>query len=40
VAKLIKICAVINDVMGGFIVKDVTLLLAKWLKRGGSWVYE
>ncbi|KAK4515964.1 uncharacterized protein ATC70_010924 [Mucor velutinosus] len=40
IAKLIKICTVINTVIGGFVVRDITVLLAKWLKRGGSWVNE
>ncbi|KAI8637740.1 hypothetical protein BD408DRAFT_447348 [Parasitella parasitica] len=40
ITKLIKICTVINNVIGGFVVRDITVLLAKWLKRGGSWVNE
>ncbi|OAD03408.1 hypothetical protein MUCCIDRAFT_110267 [Mucor lusitanicus CBS 277.49] len=40
ITKLIKICTVINTVIGGFVVRDITVLLAKWLKRGGSWVNE
>ncbi|KAI9360876.1 hypothetical protein BD770DRAFT_29623 [Pilaira anomala] len=40
IMKLVRICNVINSVVGGFVVTDVTILLAKWLKRGGSWVTE
>lgn len=40
ITKLIKICTVINTAIGGFVVRDITVLLAKWLKRGGSWVNE
>lgn len=40
IMKLVKICSVINHVVGGFVIRDITILLAKWLKRGGSWVNE
>ncbi|GAA5816842.1 hypothetical protein MFLAVUS_010376 [Mucor flavus] len=40
IMKLVRVCTVINTVIGGFVVSDVTVLLAKWLKRGGSWVNE
>lgn len=40
IMKLVKICTVINNVVGGFVVRDITVLLAKWLKRGGTWVNE
>jgi hypothetical protein len=40
IMKLVKICTVINHVVGGFVIRDITILLAKWLKRGGSWVNE
>lgn len=40
IKKLINICTVINTVVGGFVVRDITVLLAKWLKRGGTWVNE
>ncbi|KAI8992477.1 hypothetical protein BDB01DRAFT_847846 [Pilobolus umbonatus] len=38
--KLTKICDIISTTVGGFVIRDVTILLAKWLKRGGSWVNE
>ncbi|KAF7725097.1 hypothetical protein EC973_000423 [Apophysomyces ossiformis] len=38
--KLIKICDVISVVVGGFVLRDVAVLLGKWLKRGGSWANE
>lgn len=40
IKKLVNICTVINTVVGGFVVRDITVLLAKWLKRGGTWVNE
>lgn len=38
--KLSKVCDVVNTIIGGFVVRDMTVLLAKWLKRGGTWVSE
>ncbi|KAL1934869.1 hypothetical protein VTP01DRAFT_7051 [Rhizomucor pusillus] len=38
--KLTKICEVVDLVIGGFVVRDMAIILAKWLKRGGSWVNE
>ncbi|KAI8082651.1 uncharacterized protein B0P05DRAFT_570871 [Gilbertella persicaria] len=40
IMKLTKICTIITNLIGGFVVRDITVLLAKWLKRGGSWVNE
>ncbi|KAI9487184.1 MAG: hypothetical protein EXX96DRAFT_605175 [Benjaminiella poitrasii] len=40
ILKLSKIYNTVNQVVGGFIIKDITVLLAKWLKRGSSWVNE
>ncbi|CAO3702410.1 unnamed protein product [Rhizopus stolonifer] len=40
ITKLDVICSVINTVVGGFVIRDMTVLLAKWLKRGSSWVNE
>jgi uncharacterized membrane protein len=40
ITKLEKVCDTINNVIGGFVVTDITILLAKWLKRGSSWVNE
>ncbi|KAI8884669.1 hypothetical protein K501DRAFT_322833 [Backusella circina FSU 941] len=40
ITKLVKVCDMINNVIGGFVITDITVLLAKWLKRGGSWVNE
>lgn len=40
ITKLEVICSVINTVVGGFVIRDMTILLAKWLKRGSSWVNE
>ncbi|KAI9253596.1 hypothetical protein BY458DRAFT_558972 [Sporodiniella umbellata] len=34
------VCNGIDTVVGGFVIRDVTILLAKWLKRGSSWVTE
>ncbi|SAM04857.1 hypothetical protein [Absidia glauca] len=38
--KLGKVCDGINRVVGGFVLRDVAILLGKWLKRGGVWVNE
>ncbi|KAG0743754.1 hypothetical protein G6F57_008786 [Rhizopus arrhizus] len=40
ITKLDNICDIINTVVGGFVIRDITILLAKWLKRGSSWVNE
>ncbi|KAG1057036.1 hypothetical protein G6F43_001108 [Rhizopus delemar] len=40
IVKTIKVCDAINTVVGGFIIRDITVLLAQWLKRGSSWVNE
>ncbi|OBZ88049.1 hypothetical protein A0J61_03900 [Choanephora cucurbitarum] len=40
ISKLIRICTNTNNLVGGFVVRDITILLEKWLKRGGSWVSE
>jgi hypothetical protein len=40
ITKLEKVCDIINNVIGGFVVTDITILLSKWLKRGSSWVNE
>ncbi|KAI8089948.1 uncharacterized protein BX664DRAFT_359429 [Halteromyces radiatus] len=39
-SKLGKVCDGINRVVGGFVLRDVAILLGKWLKRGGVWVNE
>ncbi|KAI9309066.1 hypothetical protein BJ944DRAFT_227175 [Cunninghamella echinulata] len=39
-SKLGKVCEGINRVVGGFVLRDVAILLGKWLKRGGTWVNE
>ncbi|KAI8074460.1 hypothetical protein BC940DRAFT_315078 [Gongronella butleri] len=39
-AKLGKVCDGINRVVGAFVLRDVAILLGKWLKRGGSWVND
>lgn len=38
--KLGRVCDGINRVVGGFVIRDLALLLGKWLKRGGVWVNE
>lgn len=38
--RLTRICDVVDVVVGGFVVRDMAILLGKWLKRGGSWVNE
>ncbi|CAO3594936.1 unnamed protein product [Absidia cylindrospora] len=38
--KLGKVCDGINRVVGGFVLRDIAILLGKWLKRGGVWVNE
>ncbi|KAI7861811.1 hypothetical protein BDF14DRAFT_1886777 [Spinellus fusiger] len=38
--RLNEICILMNVVIGGFVVRDIAVLLGKWLKRGGSWVNE
>ncbi|KAI9495858.1 hypothetical protein BDB00DRAFT_812206 [Zychaea mexicana] len=38
--RLTRICDVVDIVVGGFVVRDMAVLLGKWLKRGGSWVNE
>jgi hypothetical protein len=38
--KLTRVCGTVNTVIGGFVVRDMTVILAKWLKRGSSWVNE
>jgi hypothetical protein len=38
--KLGRVCDGINRVVGGFVVRDLAMLLGKWLKRGGVWVNE
>ncbi|KAI8384139.1 hypothetical protein BD560DRAFT_189582 [Blakeslea trispora] len=40
ISKLVRICTNTNNLVGGFVVRDITILLEKWLKRGGSWVSE
>ncbi|KAI8374578.1 uncharacterized protein BYT42DRAFT_576843 [Radiomyces spectabilis] len=40
VQKLSKICDLITVVVGGFVIRDMAILLSKWLKRGGCWVNE
>ncbi|CAO3618373.1 unnamed protein product [Cunninghamella blakesleeana] len=39
-SKLGKVCEGINRVVGGFVLRDVAILLGKWLKRGSTWVNE
>ncbi|KAI8341278.1 hypothetical protein BC941DRAFT_204039 [Chlamydoabsidia padenii] len=39
-AKLGKVCDGINRVVGGFVLRDLAILLGKWLKRGGICVNE
>ncbi|KAI8884795.1 hypothetical protein K501DRAFT_332465 [Backusella circina FSU 941] len=38
--KLTRVCGTVNTAIGGFVVRDITVILAKWLKRGSSWVNE
>ncbi|KAI7858899.1 hypothetical protein BDC45DRAFT_565004 [Circinella umbellata] len=38
--RLTRICDVVDIVVGGFVVRDMAILLGKWLKRGGTWVNE
>ncbi|KAG2184208.1 hypothetical protein INT44_009223 [Umbelopsis vinacea] len=36
--KLRKVCESLDTVIGGFVVRDLAILLGKWMKRGSSWV--
>ncbi|CAO3668935.1 unnamed protein product [Rhizopus stolonifer] len=40
ITRINTVCNGIDTVVGGFVIRDVTILLAKWLKRGSSWVNE
>ncbi|CAM0138198.1 hypothetical protein VKS41_001437 [Umbelopsis sp. WA50703] len=36
--KLRKVCDSLDTVIGGFVVRDLAILLGKWMKRGSTWV--
>lgn len=36
--KIRKVCESLDTVIGGFVVRDLAILLGKWMKRGSSWV--
>ena len=36
--KIRKVCESLDTVIGGFVVRDLAILLGKWMKRGSNWV--
>jgi hypothetical protein len=40
VEKLGKICHILHTTVCSFVIRDLSIMLGKWVKRGGGWVGE